>query len=87
MAKQPYRDVTDKCKAMRKSKLIRLCEEELTEEELNIFLMRVYNNYNRDRVADEAARCKECVSRIFMRAVHKLRNLFDENEENLNDQK
>lgn len=81
MVKQPYKDVTDKCRAMRKSKLLKMCQEELTEEELKIFLMRVYDNYYRDRVAEESGRCKECVSRIFMRAVHKLRSLFNENGE------
>lgn len=81
MAKQPYKDVTDRCRLMRKSKLLKLCEDELTEEELKIFLMRIYNNYNRERVADEACRCKECVSKIFMRAVHKIRSLLSESEE------
>lgn len=81
MSKKPYKDVTDKCRNMRKSKLLAICQEELSEEETKIFLMRVYQSqYNRDRIADEVGRCKESVSNIFMRAVRKLRDVFKDEE-------
>lgn len=77
MPKQPYKDVTEKCKSLRRKELEKVCHEELTPEEFEIFMLRVYNSYQRDRVATESGKCKECVSKIFMRAVNKLRSYFN----------
>lgn len=77
MPKQSYKDVTDHCKSLRKKELEKVCYEELTPEEFEIFMLRVYNSYQRERVATESGHCKECVSKIFMRAVRKLRSYFN----------
>lgn len=76
MAKKPYKDVTDKCKRMRKSVLMDICREELTEDEMEVFLLRIYKNYYRPRVATETGKCPETTSKLFMRAIHKLREIF-----------
>ena len=78
MPKAPYKDVIDKAKAMRKSKLLSICKEELSDEEMEVFLLRVYGNYYRERTATEVHKCKETVSSIWMRAIRKLRELFEE---------
>ena len=77
MPKQPYKDVTEHCKSLRRKELERICYDELTPEEFEIFMLRVYNSYQRERVATEAGRCKESISKIFMRAVRKLRSYFN----------
>lgn len=76
MPKAAYKDVTDKCKELNKNALKKICLEELDEEEFKIFIMRVHNKFYRERVADETGKCKESVSKIFMRAVRKLRKYF-----------
>lgn len=77
MPKQPYKDVTEHCKSLRRKELEKICYDELTPEEFEIFMLRVYNSYQRERVATDVGRCKESISKIFMRAVRKLRSYFN----------
>ena len=76
MPKQKYKDVVEDCQKLRKKELEELCYAELNEEEFRIFMLRVYNQFYRDRVSSEVGKCKESISKIFMRAVRKMRKCF-----------
>lgn len=72
-------DITNKFKKMRKCKIIELLkspEVDLTDDEMDIFLRRLY--YYNDRVSDDVGKCPRCVTKIFMNVVNKLRDYFDE---------
>ena len=45
MPRGSVKDVKTKCRNMRKSKLKEVCENELTEEEMEIFLMKIADKY------------------------------------------
>lgn len=73
MPRGSVKDVKTKCRNMRKSKLKEVCENELTEEEMEIFLMKIADKYYNPRISQEVGKCEKSVSNIFMRAVRKLR--------------
>lgn len=79
MARRKTKDITDKFKGMRKCKIIELCkspEVDLTDEELNIFLLRLYNyNYG---VSDKVGKCERSVTSIFMNVIKKMRDYFND---------
>lgn len=81
MARRRTKDITDKFKNMRKCKAIELLTSDdidLTEDELNIFLLRLYNyNYG---VSDKVGKCERSTTSIFMRAINKIRDYFNEKE-------
>lgn len=79
MARGKTSDITNKFKKMRKCKIIELLkspEVDLTDDEMDIFLRRLY--YYNDRVSDDVGKCPRCVTKIFMNVVNKLRDYFDE---------
>jgi DNA-directed RNA polymerase specialized sigma24 family protein len=78
MPKQKYKDVVDGCKELRRKELETICKNELNDEEFRIFMLRVYNQFYRERVSTEVGKCKESISKIFMRAVRKMRQYFKE---------
>lgn len=67
MPRRKTKDITDKFKGMRKCKIIELCkspEVDLTDEELNIFLLRLYNyNYG---VSDKVGKCERAQTRYLV---------------------
>lgn len=80
MPRGSVKDVKTKYRNMRKSKLKEVCESELTEEEMEIFLMKIADKYYNPRISQEIGKCEKSVSNIFMRAVRKLREYFNECE-------
>lgn len=84
MPKQKYKDVVEDCRELRKKELEDICYNELSEEEFKVFMMRVYNQFYRERVSSEVGKCKESISKIFMRAVRKMRRYFSERKEKNN---
>ena len=83
MPKKTTSDVTKRFKGMRKHKIIELCKSddvELTEKELEVFLLRVYNDFYNHRVSDEVGCCERKVTDIFMSAITKLRSYFNDKE-------
>lgn len=79
MARRKTKDVTDEFKKMRKCKIIELLkspEIDLTEEEMNIFLLRL--NYYNDRVSTDVGKCQTNVSKIFMNVINKIRDYWNE---------
>lgn len=85
MPKQKYKDVVDDCRELRRKELENICFNELSEEEFKVFMLRVYNQFYRERVSSEVGKCKESISKIFMRAVRKMRRYFDERKERNNE--
>lgn len=85
MPKQKYKDVVEDCQKLRKKELEELYYAELNEEEFRIFMLRVYNQFYRDRVSSEVGKCKESISKIFMRAVRKMRKCFLERKKDNDD--
>lgn len=85
MPKQKYKDVVDDCRELRRKELEDICFNELSEEEFKVFMLRVYNQFYRERVSSEIGKCKESISKIFMRAVRKMRRYFDERKERNNE--
>lgn len=75
MPRGSVKDVKTRCRNMRKSKLKEVCESELTEEEMEIFLMKIADRYYNQRISEEVGKT---ISNIFMRAVNKLREYFNE---------
>lgn len=53
MPRGSVKDVKTKCRNMRKSKLKEVCENELTEEEMEIFLMKIADKYYNPRISQE----------------------------------
>lgn len=81
MARSKTRDVTDKFKGMRKCKIIELCtspDVDLTEDELKVFLLRVYEDKFNPAVSYRVNKCERKVTTIFMSAINKLRDYFNE---------
>lgn len=78
MPRGSVKDVKTRCRNMRKSKLKEVCESELTEEEMEIFLMKIADRYYNQRISEEVGKCEKTISNIFMRAVNKLREYFNE---------
>ena len=82
MPRRKTKDITDKFKGMRKRKIIELCkspEIDLTDEEMNIFLLRLYNyNYG---VSDKVGKCERSVTSIFMNVVNKMRDYFNDKKD------
>ena len=68
MPRGSVKDVKTKCRNMRKSKLKEVCESELTEEEMEIFLMKIADKYYNSRISQEVGKCEKSVSNIFMSA-------------------
>lgn len=85
MPKQKYKDVVDDCRELRRKELEDICFNELSEEEFKVFMLRIYNQFYRERVSSEIGKCKESISKIFMRAVRKMRRYFDERKERNNE--
>lgn len=68
---------------MRKCKIIELLkspEVDLSEEEMNIFLLRL--DYYNEGVSGRVGKCSRSVTTIFMNVINKLRDYFDETESN-----
>lgn len=78
MPRGSVKDVKTRCRNMRKSKLKEVCESELTEEEMEIFLMKIADRYYNQRISEEVGKCEKTISNIFMRVVNKLREYFNE---------
>lgn len=58
MPRGSVKDVKTKCRNMRKSKLKEVCENELTEEEMEIFLMKIADKYYNPRISQEVGKMK-----------------------------
>lgn len=58
MPRGSVKDVKTKCRNMRKSKLKEVCENELTEEEMEIFLMKIADKYYIQESAKKLASVK-----------------------------
>ena len=81
MARSKTQDVTSKFKKMRKCKIIELLKSpriDLTDEELEIFLLRL--NYYNDGVSSKVGKCPRSVTTIFMNVINKIRDYWNENE-------
>lgn len=75
--------ITHHFKRMRKCKVIELLkspEVDLTDEEMDIFLRRLY--YYNDRVSDDVGKCPRSVTTIFMNAINKIKDYFNDQEQN-----
>lgn len=82
MARRKTQDVTREFKKMRKCKIIELLkspELDLTDEEMNIFLLRL--NYFNDGVSDKVGKCPRSVTTIFMNVITKIRDYWNEKDE------
>lgn len=66
MPRGSVKDVKTKCRNMRKSKLKEVCENELTEEEMEIFLMKIADKYYNPRISQEVGKMK-----IYAASAHK----------------
>ena len=74
-------EITNRFKKMRKCKIIELLkspEVDLTDDEMDIFLRRLY--YYNDRVSDDVGKCPRSVTTIFMNAINKIKDYFDEKD-------
>lgn len=81
MARSKTQDVTSKFKKMRKCKIVELLKSpriDLTDEELEIFLLRL--NYYNDGVSSKVGKCPRSVTTIFMNVINKIRDYWNENE-------
>lgn len=66
---------------MRKCKIIELLtspEVDLTEEEMDIFLRRLY--YYNPRVSTDVGKCERSVTTIFINAITKIKDYFNEKD-------
>ena len=82
MARTKTREITQRFKRMRKCKIIELLkspEVDLTDEEMDIFLRRLY--YYNDRVSEDVGKCSRSVTDIFMNAIHKIKEYFNEKQQ------
>jgi len=71
------KEITDRYKNMRTSKAIEeLNKAELTAEEKQIFMLRL--KFYNESVAYQVSRCPRCVTKIFMRALNKLKDYLKE---------
>lgn len=74
-------EITNRFKKMRKCKIVELLkspEVDLTDDEMDIFLRRLY--YYNDRVSDDVGKCPRSVTTIFMNAINKIKDYFDEKD-------
>lgn len=81
MARTKTREVTERFKKMRKCKVIELLtspEVDLTEEEMDIFLRRLY--YYNPRVSTDVGKCERSVTTIFINAITKIKDYFNEKD-------
>lgn len=79
MARSKTKDITQRFKKMRKCKIIELLkspEVDLTDEEMEVFLLRLY--YYNEGVSDKVGKCPRKVTDIFMNVINKLRDYFNE---------
>lgn len=75
MPRSKTSDITNEFKKMRKCKIIELLKSpdiDLTDEELNIFLLRL--NYYNDGVSEKVGKCPRSVTTIFMNVLNKIRD-------------
>lgn len=65
--------ITDRYKNMRTSKVLaELDKAELDEEEKRVFMLRLkYFNYG---VSDKVGKCEKCTTKVFIRALNKLKD-------------
>ena len=73
--------ITNRFKKMRKCKIIELLkspEVDLTDDEMDIFLRRLY--YYNPRVSTDVGKCERSVTTIFMNAINKIKDYFDEKD-------
>lgn len=79
MPRSKTQDVTKEFKKMRKCKIVELLkspEIDLTDEELEIFLLRL--NYYNDGVSSRVGKCPRSVTTIFMNVINKIRDYWNE---------
>lgn len=82
MSRSKTSDITKEFKKMRKCKIIELLkspEIDLTDEELNIFLLRL--NYYNDGVSEKVGKCPRSITTIFMNVLNKIRDFKNEKRE------
>lgn len=73
--------ITNRFKKMRKCKIVELLkspEVDLTDDEMDIFLRRLY--YYNPRVSTDVGKCERSVTTIFMNAINKIKDYFDEKD-------
>lgn len=78
-SRQKTQDITSEFKKMRKCKIIELLkspEIDLTDEELEIFLLRL--NYYNPGVSSKVGKCQRSVTTIFMNVINKIRDYWNE---------
>lgn len=65
--------ITDRYKNMRTSKALEeLDRAELDEDEKRVFMLRLkYFNYG---VSDQVGKCEKCTTKVFIRALNKLKD-------------
>lgn len=81
MGRTKTREITTRFKKMRKCKIIELLkspEVDLTDEEMDIFLRRLY--YYNDRVSEDVGKCSRSVTTIFINAITKIKDYFNEKD-------
>lgn len=81
MGRTKTREITTRFKKMRKCKIIELLkspEVDLTDEEMDIFLRRLY--YYNSRVSTDVGKCERSVTTIFINAITKIKDYFNEKE-------
>ena len=81
MSRTKTRDITQKFKKMRRCKIVELLkspEVDLTDEEMDIFLRRLY--YYNERVSDDVGKCPRSVTTIFINAITKIKDYFNEKD-------
>lgn len=74
-------EITNRFKKMRKCKIVELLtspEVDLTEEEMDIFLRRLY--YYNPRVSTDVGKCERSVTTIFINAITKIKDYFNEKD-------
>ena len=79
MARSKTSDITNEFKKMRRCKIVELLKSpdiDLTDEELNIFLLRL--NYYNEGVSEKVGKCPRSVATIFMNIINKIRDYRDE---------
>lgn len=76
MPRGSVKDVKTKCRNMRKSKLKEVCENELTEEEMEIFLMKIADKYYNPRISQEVGKCEKVCFKYFYESCKKIEGVF-----------
>ena len=71
------KDITNKYKNMRTSKVLEeLNKAELSPEEKQVFMLRL--RFYNESVSYQIGKCPRCVTKIFMRALNKLKEYLKE---------